>query len=133
VGSDVAKPWQRSIFPEKPILPTIIMFEVYQSESTKKFHFRLKAGNGEIIFTGQGYKAKTDCLKGIESVKKNSANEASFETKEAADGRGYFTLKATNGQVIGQGQMYKSDSGLKNGIASIRKNAPSAEVRDLTA
>jgi hypothetical protein len=109
------------------------MFEVYQSESTRKYHFRLKAGNGEIIFTGQGYKAKADCLKGIASVRKNSANEGSFETKEAADGRRYFTLKATNGQIIGQGQMYKSDSGLRNGIASIRKNAPGAGVKDLTA
>ena len=109
------------------------MFEVYQSESTQKFHFRLKAGNGEIIFTGQGYKTKADCSNGIESVKKNSATESNFELKEASDGRGYFTLKATNGQVIGQSQMYKSDSGLKNGIASIQKNAPAAEVKDLTA
>ena len=109
------------------------MFEVYQSESTRKFHFRLKAGNGEIIFTGQGYKAKPDCLNGVESVKKNCVKESNFEIKEASDGRGYFTLKATNGQVIGQSQIYKSDSGLKNGIASIQKNAPGAEVKDLTA
>lgn len=109
------------------------MFEVYQSESTQKFHFRLKAGNGEIIFTGQGYKAKADCLNGVESVKKNCVTDDNFEVKEASDGRGYFTLKATNGQVIGQSQMYKSDSGLKNGIASIQKNAPGAEVKDLTA
>ena len=109
------------------------MFELYQSESTKKYHFRLKAKNGEIIFTGQGYKAKADCLSGIESVKKNSAKDASFEVKEASDGRRYFTLKATNGQVIGQSQMYKSDSGLKNGIASIQKTAAGAEVKDLTA
>ncbi len=109
------------------------MFEVYQSESTQKFHFRLKAKNGEIILTGQGYKTKADCLNGVESVKKNSASESNFEAKEASDGRGYFTLKASNGQVIGQSQMYKSESGLKNGIASIQTNATDAEVKDLTA
>ena len=107
------------------------MFEVYQSESTNKYHFRLKAGNGEIILTGQGYSAKGDCLNGVESVKKNAAREDSFEIKEAKDGRQYFTLKATNGQVIGQSQMYKSESGVKNGIASVQKNCDS-ECKDLT-
>lgn len=109
------------------------MFEVYQSDSSGKFHFRLKAGNGEIIFTGQGYAAKADCLNGIESVRKNSATENAFECLEAKDGRHYFTLKATNGQVIGQSQMYKACASMKNGISSVQQNAPGAEVKDLTS
>jgi uncharacterized protein YegP (UPF0339 family) len=109
------------------------MFEIYQSDTTHKFHFRLKAKNGEIILTGQGYSAKADCLNGIESVRKNSESTEAFQDQVAKDGRHYFTLKATNGQVIGQSQMYKSDSGLKNGIASVQENAPSAELKDLTA
>jgi uncharacterized protein YegP (UPF0339 family) len=36
-----------------------------------KFYFNLKAGNGEVILTSQGYKDKAGCLNGIESVKKN--------------------------------------------------------------
>lgn len=109
------------------------MFEIYQSEANQKFHFRLKAKNGEIILTGQGYSAKADCQNGIESVRKNSANAEAFHYHEAKDGRHYFTLKATNGQVIGQSQMYKSDSGLKGGVASVQENAPGAELKDLTA
>ncbi|MGE9266526.1 MAG: YegP family protein [Verrucomicrobiales bacterium] len=108
------------------------MFELYQSEKTEKFHFRLKAKNGEIILTGQGYKGKKSAENGIASVAKNAASADNFEVKEAADGRQYFVLKASNGQVIGQSQMYKSASGLKNGIASVQKNADS-EVKDLTA
>ena len=34
--------------------------------------FDLKAGNGEIIATGEGYKAKKICLNGIESIRKNA-------------------------------------------------------------
>jgi len=108
------------------------MFEIYQSESTKKFHFRLKARNGEIILTGQGYKDKAGCENGVESVKKNAPNEERFEAKEAKDGRKYFVLKATNGQIIGQSQMYKSTSGLKNGMASVAKNSEGS-CKDLTA
>lgn len=36
-------------------------FEIYQTESTGRFRFRLKAANGEIIAHGQSYSAKRDC------------------------------------------------------------------------
>lgn len=107
------------------------MFELYQSEKTQKFHFRLKAGNGEIILTGQGYADKKGCENGIASVGKNGTDEKNFEIKDSNDGKQYFVLKAGNGQIIGQSQMYKSESGLKNGIASIAKNAD-GKVEDLT-
>ena len=51
--------------------------------------------------------------------------------KEAANGKFHFNLKASNGQIIGTSQMYASESGCKNGIASVMKNAPEAEIKDL--
>ena len=45
-------------------------FEMY-TDKAGEFRFRLKARNGEIIATSEGYKAETSCLNGIESVKKN--------------------------------------------------------------
>ena len=55
-------------------------FEVYEDKGGK-FRFRLKARNGEIILTSQGYKGKDTCLNGVESVKKN-APEAPVEKEE---------------------------------------------------
>ena len=46
-------------------------FEVY-ADKAGEFRFRLKAKNGEIIATSEGYKAKASCLNGIASVKKNA-------------------------------------------------------------
>ena len=46
-------------------------FEVY-IDKAGEFRFRLKAGNGEIIATGEGYKAKKSCMNGIESIRKNA-------------------------------------------------------------
>lgn len=46
-------------------------FEIYQDKKGE-YRFRLKAGNGEIIATGEGYKQKAGCIKGIESVKQNA-------------------------------------------------------------
>lgn len=46
-------------------------YEIY-TDKAGEFRFRLKARNGEIIAAGEGYKTKTSCLKGIESIKKNA-------------------------------------------------------------
>ena len=46
-------------------------FEVYKDKAGE-FRFRLKARNGEIIGTSEGYAAKASCINGIESVRKNA-------------------------------------------------------------
>jgi uncharacterized protein YegP (UPF0339 family) len=46
-------------------------FEIYK-DSSGGFRFRLKAGNGEVIATGESYKTKAAAQKGIESVKNNA-------------------------------------------------------------
>ena len=47
-------------------------FEVYVDKAGE-FRFRLKATNGQIIAVGESYKALSSCLNGIESVRKNAA------------------------------------------------------------
>ncbi len=49
-------------------------FELYQDKAGE-YRFRLKATNGQIIATGEGYKAKPSCLNGIDSVKRNASSE----------------------------------------------------------
>jgi len=56
-------------------------FEVYKDKKGE-FRFRLKAGNGEIIATGEGYKNKQGCLNGIESIKKNAPEAEIVEIDE---------------------------------------------------
>ncbi len=50
-------------------------FEVYKDKSGN-FRFRLKASNGQVIATGEGYKTKKSCLNGIESIRKNAPDAA---------------------------------------------------------
>ena len=94
------------------------------------FRFNLKAGNGEIILTSQGYSSKSACKNGIESVRTNSQVDEHYEKITAQDGRYYFNLKAANTQVIGTSEMYESSSGRENGIASVKANAPGATVEE---
>lgn len=105
-------------------------FEIYKDKAGEH-RFRLKAGNGEVILTGEGYKEKSSCANGIESVRKNSTNADRFEKKTTDSGKFRFNLKAANHQVIGTSQSYDSASGRDNGIASIGRAAPDAKVVDV--
>lgn len=107
------------------------------------FKFNLKATNGEIIASSEVYKTLASCKNGIESVRKNSA-KANFEDQTAPDfakakcpkfemytdkaGEFRFRLKATNGQIIAVSEGYKAKASCLNGIESVKKNAPEAEV-----
>lgn len=91
-----------------------------------EYYFNLKADNGQVILTSEGYKSKAACENGIESVKKNSPSDGRFERKVAKNGKHFFNLKAANSQIIGSSQMYASESGMNNGIESVKKNAPDA-------
>mgnify|MGYP002635888100 CR=1 FL=1 len=47
-------------------------------------------------------------------------------------GKFRFRLKAGNGEIIASSEDYESKASAKNGIGSIKKNAPDAIVVDLT-
>ena len=106
---------------------------VIKTRKNGEFQFDLKATNGQVILTSEGYTTMAACKNGIESVKKNAADEGRFERKEAKNGAPYFVLKAGNGQIIGQSEMYTTEAACDNGVASVMKNAPEAEVVDETA
>ncbi|SEP82456.1 YegP family protein [Flavobacterium urocaniciphilum] len=103
-------------------------FVVRQTPTGIKFD--LKAGNGQVILTSEVYTTKAACLNGIESVKKNSQEDSRFERLDSKNGKPYFNLKATNGQVIGTSELYESVAARDNGIESVKKNAADAETTE---
>ena len=105
--------------------------------------FNLKAGNGEIIATSEVYTSEAACMNGIASVQKNAPvagvenqtvegfevlKHPKFEVYKDKAGEFRFRLKATNGQIIAVGEGYKALAGCLNGIESIKKNAPDAQI-----
>lgn len=105
--------------------------------------FDLKAGNGEVIATSEVYKSLNSCRNGAASVKKN-APIANLEDQTAEEyakekcpkfemyidkaGEYRFRLKATNGQTIATSEGYGAKAGCLNGIDSVKRNAPDAEI-----
>ena len=98
-----------------------------------KFHFNLKASNGQVILSSEVYESRKAAANGISSVRKNAENEKRYETKVSNKGEHYFNLKAANGEVIGKSEMYQSSRGMKNGMASVQKNAAGAAIEDVAA
>ena len=56
-------------------------FEIY-ADKAGELRFRLKARNGEIILSSEGYKSMKSCLNGIESVRKNADSPVADTRKE---------------------------------------------------
>lgn len=105
--------------------------------------FDLKATNGQVIATSEVYNSMAACKNGIASVQKNApvANiedqtvegfetqkNPKFEIYTDKAGEFRFRLKATNGQIIAVSEGYTAMAGCKNGIESVQKNAPDAEI-----
>ena len=104
--------------------------------------FNLKATNGEIIATSEVYTTEAACRKGIESVKSNALSAIEDQTVEPIEvqkhpkyevyqdnaGEYRFRLKARNGEIIAVGESYKKKTSCLNGIDSIKRNAPDAEI-----
>ena len=105
--------------------------------------FDLKAGNGEVIATSEVYTTEESCRKGVASVQKNAPVAAvedqtvegfaaekhpKFEVYTDKAGEFRFRLKATNGQIIAVSEGYKAKASCLNGVESVKKNAPEADI-----
>ena len=105
--------------------------------------FDLKAGNGQVIATSEVYNSLAACKNGVESVKKNAPVAAvedqtvegyateknpKFEIYQDKADEYRFRLKAGNGQVIAVSEGYTTLANCKNGVESVKKNAPDADV-----
>lgn len=115
-------------------------FEINNVKSGIKFN--LKATNGEVIATSEVYTTEAACRKGIESVKANALSAVEDQTVEPIEvqkhpkyevyqdkaGEYRFRLKARNGEIIATGEGYKKKASCLNGIESIKRNAPDAEI-----
>jgi uncharacterized protein len=101
---------------------------VISTRTNGEFQFNLKADNHQVILTSEGYSSRANCENGIESVRKNSQSDSNYDRKKSTNGKHYFNLKAANSQVIGTSEMYESSTSMETGIASVKKNAPSATV-----
>ena len=120
----------------------IVMGKFVVRETKTGIKFDLKAGNGEVIATSEVYTTETACMNGIQSVRNCCVGEVEdhtvdeivqvkhpkFEVYLDKAGEYRFRLKARNGEIIATSEGYKAKNSCLNGIESVKKNAPDAEI-----
>ncbi len=104
-----------------------------KKSSNGQFRFVLKAANAEVILTSELYTTRAAAENGIASVQANSPVDERYERKSAKDGKPYFNLKAANHQVIGSSELYATEAARDKGIASVKANGPSHNIKDQTS
>jgi uncharacterized protein YegP (UPF0339 family) len=120
------------------------MGKFYCKKTATGYNFRLTAANGETIGTSEVYSSEQSCHNGIDSVKRNALSVVEDQTADPVvteknpkyeiyrdkSGEFRFRLKATNGEPILASEGYASKDSCKNGIESVKKNAPDAPIVD---
>jgi|WetSurSiteA1Bulk_404760.scaffolds.fasta_scaffold23504_3 uncharacterized protein len=101
---------------------------VISKAKNDEIYFNLKAPNGHIYLTSQMYSSESACFNGIESVRTNCSDDGKYERKESVNNKPYFVLKAANGQIIGNSEMYETEAAMENGIESVKRNGISKTI-----
>ena len=59
----------------------------------------------------------------------NASSASRFDRLTAKNGEPYFVLKSGNNEIMGKSEMNLSKSSMENGIASVKKNAASKNIK----
>lgn len=119
--------------------PGSLDLEVYEDEGDA-YRWRMTAQNGEIVAdSGQGYTRKADAQESADRIGKHAANAdvldiglAAFEVYNDAPEVSQWRLRHRNGNILAKGTEggYTSDRGAREGILSVKRHVPGAEIEE---
>lgn len=101
-----------------------------KSEAASPFSFVFVNSEGKTVLKSENYKQKASALNGIESVRKNCITDARYEFKTAKNGKFFFNIKSTNGQIVATSSFFDSEADKKKAIDDVKKNAPKAKLQE---
>ncbi len=101
-----------------------------KSEAAEPFSFVFVDDNEKTLIKSENYKQKTSAKNGIESVKKNCLEDSRYEFKEAKNGKLFFNIKSTNGQVVGTSGFFDDVKQRDEAIAYIKANATKTQTQE---
>jgi len=108
-------------------------FIIDQDSSNEPFGFNFRADStSEVILKSEGYTSKQNAKKGIESVKIHAPHDSNYDRLRSSDQKYYFNLKAGNSEIISTSKLYDTNSDREAGIDFVKRNAPGANIDDLT-
>ena len=98
--------------------PRVVRFELFVGLDHATY-FRLRAGNGEIVLSSEGYASTSAAKDGIASVAANGTTTSSFEVFSTRDDAWGVRLVAGNGEIVARGETYATQSDADRAVARI--------------
>lgn len=92
-----------------------------------EFFFNLKEGD-TILLKSETYKQKASCKNGIASVKKHSQHDKYYARAMNKNGKPYFNLKSSNGQIVGTSAFFKDEEECNATIKTLIKSTAKAKL-----
>lgn len=99
-----------------------------KSEAKEPFSFVYENAAGKIIVKSENYGQKANAKNGIESVRKNCQDDARYEFKESSNGKFFFNIKSTNGQIVGTSALFANENERTLAIEELKKDSAKAEI-----
>ena len=102
-------------------------FTVFEGQNGL-YYFNLKAANGEIVLSSQAYSTEADAMNGTFAVAEVGTSSSNYVIKSSKDGGAYFSLKAANGEIIGNSEIYYSSSNARRGRNQVIALLPNVDI-----
>ena len=114
-----------------------LYFEIYKDEddvssSKDRFYFKLKDEDGNSYIRSRPHIHKTNCLKELKSVLRNSKNRERFIIEQPFDNTWRVYLKAGNGEKIANSPCFGTEKEAKNFIEDLKCLSLKTPVVDKT-
>ena len=85
-----------------------------------KYYFQLRAENGRVVLTSDGYSSKSAADKGTTSVLTAGLDATHFDLGLGDGDQNFFRILATNKNVLARSEVYVSKSNAIDGAAAVR-------------
>lgn len=101
-----------------------------KSQAAEPFTFSFVDDEGKVVVKSENYSQKASAKKGIESVKKNSQIDKRYILKESKNGKFFFNLKASNGQIVATSALFATEADRAKAIELLKSKAASAPIEE---
>ncbi|MBU0923763.1 YegP family protein [bacterium] len=108
----------------------MMTIKLRKSDANEPFSFIFVNAEGKTIIKSENYAQKASAKNGIESVKKNCQEDSRYELKESANGKQFFNIKSTNGQIVGTSALFSDVIERSAAIAELKANSEDAIIEE---
>ena len=101
-------------------------FELFK-DADGDLRFRLRADNGKILLTSEGYASRAEVEDGVSQAQALAPGAMNYERKRTDAGHS-FMLQAYGGDVVAISEVFPTTDARDKAIEAVKREAPGAEV-----